>query len=989
MSHHDHTIRALCVLACLILFCMLPGAHAAAHPGPNLLSNGGLARGSVTFDTFALLRPAANQAPTINPAASVTGGAAPLRVRFAARAADADGTISTYQWLFGDGTEARIANPTHTYQARGNYQVTLNVWDNDGAIRSAQLRIGVTDDTSPTIDIVTPSGTTTHTTRAVTLVLAGIAATTTGVIDSVYWDNLRTGQSGTVTVMAAARLNWTTPPIELAPGRNEILMTVIDNRGRAATDRLIMVRHVSGPQISAVRVATTRVRQYERYQVDFQVATVSAHPLFTYDEKPPPGVMPGIGITVEGVITTPSGRIVRQPAFYREDATRETRGDETYYAPAGATGWSLRYAPVEPGEHRVALHARDASGSTSVVAGRFTALPPERKGFIGVSAHDSRYFTFSNGEIFWPIGPAWAGDPEDGQGFNFDRPWLAGSGIYSSNWARWKSTAEQLGNEGFSSRLSFQEHYPGHELSQELFYPDGYRMWLGSFIDDAFAPRLMPDTDYQISIRLKTVDLAGPRDKGQPYGLVVKLHDWPEEPGFERANRANHSLIPRISVNRDWHTVVATYRTGDDEGAGQPRADLSIYLENVTAGRAYIDAFSVREILPGGRLGPELIRNPRADLHTYVEQRPAAAIDDHLAQAERAGIFFKVVVHDKNDWIQNHLLAQGIFADTGDGYYQPRGTKARWLLEQWWRYIIARWGYSTAVHSWELNNEGPPDDGSGDHAWMAQEFARFMDEHDAHPHMATTSFWCCWQPAFWGDRARFPNIDYADIHEYPQADTRFADGTPVAYDVARFQAESSLAYAASGVGMPIMRGEVGFLYEPVYSYLARPNPGVWFHNLLWAQLNAGALFDPGYWDRAHMEAFDAASVAAAFARFVDTLDDLPRGGYGDAAPGVSNRNLRVYGQTNPATGRAHLWVQNTQHTWRNVMGVEGPRAVTPQSGTVTIAMGAVGTYTVEWWDTATGTVRRSEALRTDSQGRLTLWINALRSDLALKIRRVP
>lgn len=978
------------LLACLaILFSLLPAASTAAQPGPNMLNTVGFVSGSVTPDTLVLSRPTANQAPTLDPGASVSSGAAPLRVRFAARAADADGTISAYQWIFGDGTEARVANPTHIYQARGNYQVTLNVWDNDGAVSSAQLRIGVTDAMAPAIDIVAPSSAASHTTRAEALALTGVATTPTGTIDAINWDNLRTGRSGTVAVTAAARLNWSTAPIDLAPGRNEILMTVIDSRGRAATDRLIIMRQVNGPQISAVRVVTTSVRQYERYQVDFDVATVSAYPLFGYDENPPPGVMPGIGVTVEGVITTPSGSIVRQPAFYREDATRETIGDETYYAPAGTTGWSLRYAPVEPGEHRVALRVHDASGSASVAAGRFTALPPECKGFIDVSARDSRYFMFSNGEIFWPIGPAWAGDPADGQGFNFDRPWLAGLGIYSSNWARWKSTAEQLGNEGFSSRLSFMEHYPGHDLSQELFYPDGYRMWLGRFIDDTFAPRLMPGKAYQISMRVKTVDLAGPRDKGQPYGLVVKLHDWPEEPGFEQANRANRSLIPRISVNRDWHTVVATYRTGDDEGAGQLRADLSIYLENVTAGRAYIDAFSVREILPGGRPGPELIRNPRADLHTYVEQRPAAAIDDRLAQAERDGVFFKVVVHDKNDWIQNHLLAQGIFADSGDGYYQPRGTKARWLLEQWWRYIIARWGYSTAIHSWELNNEGPPDDGSGDHARMAQEFARFMDEQDAHPHMATTSFWCCWQPTFWRDRARFPNIDYADIHEYPQADTRFADGTPVAYDVARFQAESSLAYAADGVGMPIMRGELGFLYEPVYSYLARPNPGIWFHNLLWAQLNAGAMFDPGYWDRAHMEAFDAARIAAAFARFTDTLDDLPRGGYRDAAPLVSNSNLRVYGQTNPATGRAHLWVQNAQHTWRNVMGVEEPRAVTPQSGTVTIVMGGAGTYTVEWWDTTTGTVRRSEALRTDAQGRLTLRISALRSDLALKIRRAP
>lgn len=36
-------------------------------------------------------------------------------------------------------------------------------------------------------------------------------------------------------------------------------------------------------------------------------------------------------------------------------------------------------------------------------------------------------------------------------------------------------------------------------------------------------------------------------------------------------------------------------------------------------------------------------------------------------------------------------------------------TKIRWLLEAWWRYLQARWGYSPAIYSWELLNEGVPD----------------------------------------------------------------------------------------------------------------------------------------------------------------------------------------------------------------------------------------------------------------------------------------
>lgn len=937
----------------------------------------------IYFDDLSLFQRATNQPPSASPAASVSVGEAPLAVSFQARADDADGAVAHYQWLFGDGGEAREADPTHVYRSRGQYSVVLNVWDHDGAVASRTLILTVSDGLNPTVTISTPSGQPGASLTAAEVSLAGEASTPSGVIIAVSWDNLRTGAAGALAVTPGASLSWATPPVALAAGANEILVSAVDSRGRAGSARIVVTREVAGPQIADVAVRAGQVRVYEKYEVAFQVATVAEHPLFAYDEAPPPGVAPGAGVTVEGLITTPSGRTLHQPAFYAADVRREGVGERRSYAPAGAGHWLLRFAPTERGAHRVALRVQDASGVATAEVGSFTATAPARAGFIGVSKEDPRYFRFSNGALYWPIGPAWAADYRGGEGFNLDRPWLAGMGIYTTNWARWKSTAQRLGNEGFSSQLSFREHYPGHELSQELFYPDGYRVWIGCFLDDAFCHRLRPSTVYQVKLRVKVVGLAGPRDPAHPFGLVVKLHGWPEEPGFEAASRDFRSLVPRISADRDWHTVVASYTTGPDEG-GAGRNDVSIYLENVTAGRAYIDAFSIRELLPGGEQGPELVRNPLADLHTYVEQRPAAAVDDQLAQAEADGIFMKYVVHDKNDWIGRHLLAIGIFDDVGDDYYQGRGTKARWLLEQWWRYLGARWGYSTAVHSWELNNEGPPDDGSGAHAPMAQDFARFMREQDVHAHPATTSFWCCWEPTFWGDGARFPDVAYADVHQYVGLGDRFADGTPVVYDEARFQAESSLAYSGDRVGKPIVRGELGFVGEPTYSQLRQPNPGVWFHNLLWAQLNAGAVFDPGYWFREHMDAIDAAAQARPFAAFVATLD-VHRGGYVDAAPQVSNPLLRAYGQKHPGKGKAHLWVQNSRHTWRNVMGVDDPAPITPQSGVVTLTLAPRARYSVEWWDTYAGTVTRREVLATDEAGALRLVIEGLAADLAVKV----
>src|SRR5205807_442665 len=91
-------------------------------------------------------------------------------------------------------------------------------------------------------------------------------------------------------------------------------------------------------------------------------------------------------------------------------------------------------------------------------------------------------------------------------------------------------------------------------------------------------------------------------------------------------------------------------------------------------------------------------------------------------------------------------------------------TKVRSLQQYYWRYLAARWGYSTAVHSWELLNEGDPY--NGNHYGLADAFAAYMHQTEPSRHMVTTSMWASFPvDSFWGN-AKYPNIDYADVHAY-------------------------------------------------------------------------------------------------------------------------------------------------------------------------------------------------------------------------------
>src|SRR6185295_6656564 len=47
---------------------------------------------------------------------------------------DADGTVQSYVWNFGDGASASGASVSHTYAQDGAFVVTLTVTDNDGLV---------------------------------------------------------------------------------------------------------------------------------------------------------------------------------------------------------------------------------------------------------------------------------------------------------------------------------------------------------------------------------------------------------------------------------------------------------------------------------------------------------------------------------------------------------------------------------------------------------------------------------------------------------------------------------------------------------------------------------------------------------------------------------------------------------------------------------------------------------------------------------------
>ncbi len=84
------------------------------------------------------------QPPTAVLSADRTSGAAPLTVNFsAAGSSDADGTIASYAWSFGDGGTASGLTAQRVYSTPGTYTAALTVTDNSGLTDSKTVTITV------------------------------------------------------------------------------------------------------------------------------------------------------------------------------------------------------------------------------------------------------------------------------------------------------------------------------------------------------------------------------------------------------------------------------------------------------------------------------------------------------------------------------------------------------------------------------------------------------------------------------------------------------------------------------------------------------------------------------------------------------------------------------------------------------------------------------------------------------------------------------
>ncbi|MFB6178746.1 MAG: PKD domain-containing protein [Halorientalis sp.] len=181
-------------------------------------------KGATATDTLEVTV-GSNAAPTASASSNRTTVVTNQAIGFdGTGSSDSDGSISSYQWDFGDNATATGATPTHEYSSSGNYTVTLTVTDNDGATGTDTLALSVDANTAPTAT-ATANQTTATVNETISFDGSG-SADSDGSIVSYQWDF---GDGVTATGVAPTHQYSST-------GNYTVTLTVTDDSGATATD---------------------------------------------------------------------------------------------------------------------------------------------------------------------------------------------------------------------------------------------------------------------------------------------------------------------------------------------------------------------------------------------------------------------------------------------------------------------------------------------------------------------------------------------------------------------------------------------------------------------------------------------------------------------------------------------------------------------------------------------------------------------------------
>ena len=717
---------------------------------------------------------------------------------------------------------------------------------------------------------------------------------------------------------------------------------------------LVMTSQPPASRIGPVTALAASVPLYSKFETAFEISTTAHNMYYPYD----PAAPLESGVTVDMLLTTPDGLTKTVPCFYYQPV------DANDLTPVGVPDWRCRYAPETIGTWTYHIHLIDEAGEAESAPQTFTATASTNHGFVRISPTDTHYFEFDDGTPFLaPLINAEWGSPLNS--LDLIRTTIPKWGQNGVRFVRWFPTGEG-GNPyivpfsddmrvswGFGPAWSKVEADPG----------TGNQLTFAPYYYTSQTVKAVKGARYRLSFRAKVTGNKVLRP--ELGGAMLEIHA------------------------SDWQTY--TLETTSTDTA------LTVWLHDGysetdnTSGTIRLDSITLQRDESGqGGWGPNLLSRGNPDTYRYVDQVGAARLDEVMRLSEQYGVYHKLTLFHKNDNILGEMQADGTITTTWDLYnfYSSDGAVPRQLEKAYARYFVARWSYSTALHSLELGNENMLDTPSYEAAYSVLGVV----QSSAPRHiMLSNSFWGYFVEPYWTSPRYGPLMDYTDKHWYAQSgssdpelvSTLFDDTAADVRECIKRFAEYRSSYT---LNKPVVRGETG-VWQPgtVNPLSLGSGAATYYHKQVWAQVGDQCA---GEW---YTDYLDAHNLWGEYQRYEQFLQGEPlTNGYysdvgtdtGDITVTNASGSVRAWGKVDGTNGRGILWIDNANDTWKhNADGVP----IAQVSATLTIGGLPNGTYDVSWYNTTSGAVTTNT--QTASNGRLALTVSALQHDVAVKFKK--
>jgi hypothetical protein len=713
---------------------------------------------------------------------------------------------------------------------------------------------------------------------------------------------------------------------------------------------LISVPEKPTSRIGSIVPLSASVPRYAKFEIAFTISTTATNLYFPYDPAAPYNES---GVTVDMLITNPGGVEKTVPCFYYQPVD----GNLT---PVGQPDWRCRYSPDTIGPWRYRVRLIDSIGLAESAEQSFNVTASNNHGFVRVSPTDSHYFEFDDGTPFLTplINVEW-GNPLNG--LNQIRTNIPKWGQNGVRFVRWFPTGE-----GANSYVV--------PFSDDLKVSWGFGPAWNKVEADPGAGNQFTFAPYYYTNQ--TVQAV----KGARYRLSFRA----KVTGNKVLRPELGSVIHEIHAS-DWQTYTIEATSTDTA--------LTVWLHDGysetdnTPGTIRLDSITLQRDESGqGGWGPNLLSRGNPDTYRYVDQVGAARLDEIMRLSEQYGVYHKLTLFHKNDALLGEMNADGTLTTTWDlnNFYSHNGTVTSWLEQAYARYFVARWSYSTALHSLELGNENMLTTESYEAAYSVLGYVRSIEPRHI---LLTNSYWGYFVEPYWTSSKYGPLMDYADKHWYARSgsgdpelvSTTFDDTAANVRECVKRFAEYRSWYT---LNKPVVRGETG-VWQPgtVDALSLGSGAATYYHKQLWAQMGDQC---GGEWYTAYLDDHNLWGDYLRYEQFLQG-EPLTNGRYVDTgAIRITNSTgtARAWGKLDATSGRGIIWIDNTNDTWQRV--ADG-QSITPATASVEISGVPNGTYQATWFNTATGTT--STTTHTVTTGKLTLNVAALAHDVAVKFRK--